>query len=209
MRPKLSCRSVNPTAPRASRRLKMWESLRMWSYAGTGSRCSSSLSVSCTAPPPVCGPSGQPYCGPQVVRAVQEAHKAHKAHKPKHASTMWCGGLRAEALMEVVLDAPQPRPACMLACHTAAGAQATPWRSRAQLPLLAALPVLVRRARRPAPATHGLSRRHHRPPQVTKHASTQALLRAARCGAGAGQVRGTGHASAAGVRAGSSAHRLR
>lgn len=49
MRPKLSWRSVKPTAPRASSRLKMCESLRMWSYAGTGSRRSSSRSVSCTA----------------------------------------------------------------------------------------------------------------------------------------------------------------
>ena len=38
---KLLARSVTPTAPRASRMLKVWDSLRMWSYAGMGRRFAS------------------------------------------------------------------------------------------------------------------------------------------------------------------------
>jgi hypothetical protein len=44
---KHACRSVTPTAPRASSTLNTCDSFSRWSYAGMGSRCSSSRFASC------------------------------------------------------------------------------------------------------------------------------------------------------------------
>ena len=42
------CRSVTPTAPRASMTLNTCDSFRRWSYAGTGRRFASSRRASCS-----------------------------------------------------------------------------------------------------------------------------------------------------------------